>query len=110
MGIFLHWYCLHLLLASDEKGPTIKYRKTPLDGGFFKLDIVFIFRLRNGMRIPIVFEKYDTYSRLTSKEGLSTGQLRSGTQELVCVEDPLCSWLSDRTCMYSTCCEILAWL
>jgi hypothetical protein len=35
MAGILHWYCVHLLLATAEKGQTIKYRKTSLDGGDF---------------------------------------------------------------------------
>jgi hypothetical protein len=37
MAGILYWCCLHLLLATAEKGQTIKYRKTPLDVGDFVL-------------------------------------------------------------------------
>jgi hypothetical protein len=37
MAGILHWYCPHFLLATEEKGQTIKYRKTPLDGGDFAM-------------------------------------------------------------------------
>jgi hypothetical protein len=46
--------------------------------GFLSLILSLSSACEMGMRIPVVFEKYDRYSKLTGKEGQSTGDATCG--------------------------------